>query len=195
MGINKLNVGDEVYMLKRQEFGTIFQIDESVYYITNEDNKNSTCERSEIIPTNFDLVEKDEPNLTTLMMAGRIPGKLIVDNKPSLIVVVGSDERNVPHFHIFRSDKDFRSWSNGACLMFTENRYFDHGSRNKETLSKYELTAINMKLKSIYKEYNVTYWKHLINCWNASNSDYPIPNDLPITKYDFKTIKKYKDKS
>ena len=77
--------------------------------------------------------------------------------------------------------------------MFTENRYFDHGSRNCEFLTKYEINALNMKLKPIHKEYKIAYWRFIIDLWNASMPNYQIPKDLPITTYDYKTIKKYKE--
>lgn len=87
-------------------------------------------------------------------MAGRIPEDIKVDvkGKHILIVAVGNNEsRGVKHFHVFRSTKDLNAWKHGACLMFEENKYFDH-KHNSETLTKDELEALISKLKEVPKD-------------------------------------------
>ena len=189
--------GTEVYLTDPGIFCTI--IKEAGKYDTkcivkdNETGISYNCIEEYLVPTNYNLIEKGNPGILTFTMAGRIPGKIFVDKKPKLIVAVGDNERNVAHFHVFRSDKDLRSWNNGSCIMFTENRYFDHGKRNKEILTRHELNALKMKLKSTYEEFNMTFWKWIIILWNNNNPNYSINTDLKMPEYDYDTIKNYKE--
>jgi hypothetical protein len=59
----------------------------------------------------------DEPFVE---MAGRLPRDK--SGRCKLVVAVGADERNIAHFHVFRSEEDLRAWKNGACLYFTKNK-------------------------------------------------------------------------
>ena len=125
-------------------------------------------------------------------MAGRIPEEIKVDvkGKHILIVAVGNDEnREVAHFHVFRSNNDLKAWKNGACLMFTENKYFDH-SKNAETLTANELKAVVAKLKEkpSGEVMGETYWKYLVNLWNIGNYNWQISLNTPMPSYDCKTI-------
>lgn len=132
-------------------------------------------------------------------MAGRIPEdiKVYKKGKEILIVAVGGREnRGEAHFHVFRSQKDFNAWKNGACLMFTQNRYFDHKD-NRERLSKDELTILNkyLKMKPDPKvSSDPTYWEYLVHLWNAGNYDWSIDPNLPRINYDYYTIARYKEK-
>lgn len=126
-------------------------------------------------------------------MAGRLPDDIQVDKHKILIVAVGSDELNgIPHFHVFRSDKDKKTWSNGACIMFKHNTYFDH-KHNQETLSEDELNTLVKVLHQQYLELNISNWKYLISLWNSNNYRYKIPYDLPIPDYNYNTISRYKE--
>ena len=130
-------------------------------------------------------------------MAGRIPGQVKVDKKEQeiMILAVGSDETGgVAHFHVFRSEKDLRAWKNGACIMFEENKYFDHGD-NSETLTKDEMSAMVKCLKS-KPDTNLpgsTYWQYLIYLWNGNNFDFSIDINTPMPDYDYRTIERYKE--
>ena len=130
-------------------------------------------------------------------MAGRIPGQVEVDEKEQeiMILAVGGDETGgVAHFHVFRSEKDLRAWKNGACIMFEEVKYFDHGD-NSETLTKDEMSAMVKCLKS-KPDINYlgdNYWQFIINLWNANNSDWVIDINTPMPDYDYRTIKRYKE--
>lgn len=131
-------------------------------------------------------------------MAGRIPGELKVYKKGGdiLIIAVGADEtRGEAHFHVFRSKKDLRAWKNGACLMFKENKYFDHGD-NRETLTKDELNTMINCLNSKPAEGlpGETYWQYLIYLWNGNNYDFSIGTNIPMPDYDYETITRYKEK-
>lgn len=190
-----LNIGDEVYVINERVFGHIRSIDNDEFSVFVEGPRRGrvSSKRDGIVPTDKSKLDKNEPPLTTYKMAGRIPGMIMVDGKPSLIVAIGDSERNVQHFHVFRSDKDLHGWRNGACLMFTDNRYFDHSNRNNETLTKHEINALKLKLKSKREDTNMTYWDWIIRLWNDNNPIYPLSLNTPMPDYDYKTIKRYKE--
>lgn len=128
-------------------------------------------------------------------MAGRIPGQLKVGKKRGiLIVAMGANEsRGEAHFHVYRSEKDLKAWKNGACLMFKENKYFDHAD-NKETLTRDEMKTLMECLKSRPSDTlpGKSYWQYLIYLWNGNNSDFEIDIDTPMPDYDYDTITRYK---
>lgn len=121
-------------------------------------------------------------------MAGRLPRD--ISGNFNFIVTVGQDERTIPHFHIFWNEEDEKKWRNGACLMFTENAYFDH-SNNRKTLNRKELAALVSKLKEKHKDSKNTNWEFLIMLWNANNPNYEISMDTEMPEYEFKTIQRY----
>jgi len=126
-------------------------------------------------------------------MAGRLPDNIHVDKHRILIVAVGSDElMGNPHFHVFRSDKDKKNWRNGACLMFKDNKYFDHAN-NTETLDEDELKSLIKSLNKKHKSLDISNWKYLIILWNDNNYRYQIPNDTKMPEYNYKTISRYKE--
>ena len=130
-------------------------------------------------------------------MAGRIPGEVKIPGKPKdpgLIIAVGSDEnKGEAHFHVFRNKIDWKQWKNGACLLFKDNKYFDHGN-NRETLEEDELTAVieclNNKPEPDLPGNNN--WQYLIYLWNGNNYNWKIDITTPIQKYDYETITRYK---
>lgn len=131
-------------------------------------------------------------------MAGRIPGQIKVYKKGGDILIIavgGRENRGESHFHVFRSEKDFKAWKNGACLLFKENKYFDHKD-NVETLSKDELATMIQCLKSKPAKDlpGNTYWQYLIYLWNGGNYDWRIDINTPMPNYDYKTITRYKEK-
>lgn len=190
-----LIIGDEVFVINKRIFGNISSMgnDEFGIFIEGPGGGMVLSKRDGFVPTDKTKLDRDEPPLTTYKMAGRIPGMIMVDGKPGLIVAIGDSERNVQHFHVFSSDNDLHGWRNGACLMFTDNRYFDHSNRNNETLTKHEINALKMKLKSKRKDADMTYWDWIIRLWNDNNPLYPLPLDTPMPDYDYKTIKRYKE--
>lgn len=126
-------------------------------------------------------------------MAGRLPGEIKVDKRHKLIVAVGADENmGEKHFHVFRNDIDRIKWRNSACLLFEENRYFDH-SRHSEVLTKDELQALVDHLKKKHIKHNMTNWEYLITLWNDNNENFKIPEDLEMSEYNYKTIKRYRE--
>lgn len=128
-------------------------------------------------------------------MAGRIPGEIRVDvkGKKVLLVAVGANEtRGVAHFHVFRNSIDLRNWKNGACLMFTENKYFDH-TNNTETLDKDEIGSLVKKLKEVAPDMNgLTWWNFIVQLWNFNNENWSIPAKVKMPDYDYKTITRFK---
>ena len=142
-----------------------------------------------------DSEEQSTPSESFFEMVGRIPGEIKVDanGKHALIVAVGADEIiGIAHFHVYRSQGDLNAWSNGACLMFTEGRYFSH-EKNHETLNHDELDAVVAKLKEPPRENlpGKTNWEYLIFLWNAGNYDWHIPLTTPMPVYDCNTITRY----
>ena len=123
-------------------------------------------------------------------MAGRIPRDQ--SGRFKLVIAVGSYERNIAHFHVFRSEEDLKSWKNGACLFFTENKYYDH-SDNTETLTRDELKEVVKILTSIHPKLHIQNWKYLVVLWNDNNYRYEISDDTPMPNYDHMTITRYKE--
>jgi hypothetical protein len=129
-------------------------------------------------------------------MAGSLPEiKVDPKGKHILIVAVGSDEtRGLPHFHVFRSLEDKKKWRNGACLIFNQNRYFDHDGNN-ETLTRDELRILDIVLQEKPEKNRLgkNNWQFLLNCWNSSMPDWELDINTPIMHYDYKTITRYKE--
>lgn len=118
----------------------------------------------------------------------KIPGR---PDLPGLIIAVGSHERSVPHFHVFRSEEDWINWSNGASLFFTENKYFDHKNNSNE-LTQEELDAVVGKLRSCTSRF--CYWEFMIDLWNVNNDESELVNtDTLIPLYNSETITHYED--
>lgn len=72
---------------------------------------------------------EQENNILLFEMAGQIPGEAKISGKPKkpgLIIAMGSNERNIHHFHVYRCESDLQKWANGACLFLDDNRYYDH---------------------------------------------------------------------
>lgn len=127
-------------------------------------------------------------------MAGRIPGELKVGKKGILIIAMGANEdRGEAHFHVFRSKKDWKAWKNGACLLFNENKYFDHAD-NRETLTRDEMKTLVECLKSKPADGlpGKSYWQFLIYLWNGNNYNFMIDIDTPMPDYNYDTITRYK---
>lgn len=131
-------------------------------------------------------------------MAGRIPGQLKVGKKRGiLIVAMGANEsRGEAHFHVYRSEKDLKAWKNGVCLLFNENKYFDHAD-NRETLTRDEMKTLVRCLKSRPADGlpGKSYWQFLIYLWNGSNYNFRIDIDTPMPDYDYDTITRRKTKT
>lgn len=142
-----------------------------------------------------DSEEPSMPGEPFFEMSGRIPGEIRVNanGNHTLIVAVGADETTgIAHFHVYRSQNDLNTWSNGACLMFTEGRYFSH-EKHDETLNHDELDAVVAKLKEKPSKDlpGKTNWEYLIFLWNAGNYDRHIPLTTPMPVYDYNTITRY----
>ena len=131
-------------------------------------------------------------------MAGRLPDiKVDKKGKKILIIAIGAREnRGEAHFHVYRSETDLEQWKNGACLLFKDNKYFDHAD-NSEALTRDELFAIVECLKSKPSKNKYpgdTNWEVILGLWNMNNPDWEIDIDTPIPDYDYKTITRYREK-
>lgn len=164
-------------------------IDEPVYTDQDEHQLKLECIKNNLMENGIVFTEKT--NLLDYSyyyeMAGRIPGELRVGKKGILIVAMGANEdRGEAHFHIFRNKNDWKAWKNGACLLFKENKYFDHAN-NRETLTRDEMKTLVECLKSKPADdlLGNTYWQFLINLCNQNNYDFRINIDTPMPDYNF----------
>ena len=164
------------------------QIDEPVYTDQDEHQLKLECIKNNLMENGIVFTEKT--NLLDYSyyyeMAGRIPGELRVGKNGILIVDMGSNEdRREAHFHIFRNKNDWKAWKNGACLLFKENKYFDHAN-NRETLTRDEMKTLVECLKSKPKKNfpGETYWQYLIYLWNGNNSDFELDINNPMPNYE-----------
>lgn len=143
----------------------------------------------------FDMsIERIMDDIYFIEMAKRLPD-IRVSKKVKLIVVVGQNESgNIPHFHIFYNQRDREEWKRGACLMYEENKYFDHG-KNDKTLKKDELDVLVEFLKEKYTgndSVDRTNWEQIVIWWNDMNPLFPIPNDIEMPEYNNGEILRYK---
>lgn len=105
--------------------------------------------------------------------------------KPRLIIAIDKDdESHVPHFHVFKSENDFRLWENSISLAITDNKYYHHESHNS-TLNESELDAV---LRCFGQEtsanpFSENVWQYLIYYWNIFNEGYDIDINTPIPDY------------
>lgn len=177
---------------------------ERTYVVANEENPMGYHLREGILEldktqTLFEKVMAGITDEAFYEMAGRISGEAKIPNdlkKPGLIIAVGGNEnRGEAHFHIFRNNVDLKEWKNGACLLFKDNRYFDHKPNNK-ILTKDELEAVVLKLKEKVSNspVDMTNWQYLITLWNQNNYNFAIDPNTVMPNYNYKTIKIYKNK-
>lgn len=205
--MNKFNIGDQVKILGHIKQTGIIGIIESIDVESNvapmysiKDNngyciKNISENILEKVEMNiFEKVmfEQEQSNSEAFFeMSGRLPRD--PSGRCKLVIAVGGREKNIAHFHVFRSEEDKEAWKNGACFFFTENRYYDHRD-NAETLTEDELEELVELLKKPYKRNNsITNWQQLVYLWNDNNDRYEIPDDTPMPNYDYKTIERYKE--
>lgn len=105
--------------------------------------------------------------------------------KPRLIIAIDKDdESHVPHFHVFKSENDFKLWENSISLAITDNKYYHHESHNN-TLDESELDAV---LRCFGQEtsaspFSENVWQYLIYYWNMFNEGYDIDINTPIPNY------------
>lgn len=205
--MNKFNVGDKVKILGNMRYTGIEGFIESIdfsdesltrYNIKKYDSSIIPLPISENILKKMEINEFEKVMFTNeydeafMEMAGRLP--IDPSGKCNLIVAVGANERNIAHFHVFRKEEDKKSWKNGACLYYTENKYYDHKDNDK-TLTKDELKELIDLLKKPYKRNkSITNWQQLVYYWNDNNELYEIPDNTPIPDYNYDTITRYKEK-
>jgi hypothetical protein len=144
-------------------------------------------------PSEFEWI-LERTNRSLLEMAGQIDVMFEWDETPpEVIIAVGGFEKRIPHFHVFRNKADCKSWKKGACLLMSENLYYDH-VKNKETLTREELDMVIKKLKapSPLTRFQCSNWEFILILWNSSNENLVDPS-LKMPDYDYYTITRYKD--
>lgn len=96
------------------------------------------------------------------------------------IIVFTNDPGNIPHFHVFNNQNPKKTTLN-ACIKIETPEYFKHGNHT-DILNGKQMKSLIKFLNSKRKE-NKTWWQHLLELWNDNNSNYEIPEDLPIPDY------------
>lgn len=102
----------------------------------------------------------------------------------SMIIVHNNEGDNIPHFHIKRNGK------HDCCIMFNENRYFNHGVNNG-TLTSKEMKELDKWLRKVNfgDKLNQTNFQILCDFWNdASHTIVADKNRL----FDYSNIASYK---
>jgi len=130
-----------------------------------------------------------------LAMASRLSGEVKIPNKPEkpgMIIAVGAHERGDAHFHIFKALYDMREWSNGACLLYEKNAYYNH-RKHRASLDKDELDAVVQKLNSRHESFPITYWDWMVGLWNSNNGNYAIAPNIKMPLYDHDTLERHEE--
>lgn len=104
--------------------------------------------------------------------------------KGLFIAVEDCSIEQIPHIHVFKKLKDVILWKNGACLLFEENKYFDH-LFNHERLNIYDIEIINEFLNNKFIDV-MTQWDLFKESWNSMNDTKILINEK--IEYDYKTI-------
>lgn len=80
----------------------------------------------------------------------------------TMVIVHSNEGDNIPHFHIKRNGE------HECCIMFNEDRYFNHGN-NDSLLSKKEAKELDSWLRKTNSVYtNMTNFQTLCDMWNKA---------------------------
>lgn len=196
--MRKFDIGDEIYYPNNDNFGIIKDLilNNQHEYLYDVIFKNGSIiiPQDDIVHAIYNEKFNEEPVST---FKASIVLKPILDkkNKPVCIIAIGKNEgKNIPHFHVFDSNNDYIQWRGGTCLMFKDNRYFNHGKHNG-VLSSKQLDAIVEKLKSFTIDNRMTYWQFLIKSWNETfGNEILLPDNLEMPEYNNGKIKLYKER-
>lgn len=90
-------------------------------------------------------------------------------------IEVYAGEGQVPHMHIFNSDKSFE-----ACICIYSNNYFAHGGKYRDTFSSKQCKDFNNWMKRPNSDFGgkATNWEVTAYLWNFLNRDCRFPNHL-----------------
>lgn len=103
----------------------------------------------------------------------------------TMIIVHSNEGDNIPHFHIKRDN------CNDCCIMFNENRYFNHGN-NDSLLSAKEARELNSWLHKLnYKDNSKTNFQVLGDMWNGAGGVRTLANT--DREFDYSNIAMYKN--
>lgn len=117
--------------------------------------------------------------------------RLNVNSIGELKIEVYSGEGDLPHFHLFNSDKTFES-----CICIYSANYFPHGGKYKDKLSKGQCELLNKYLKMPNKRLpNISVWEAIVFAWETSNGDKcRFPNNKKVkVQPDYSVMINYKD--
>jgi len=120
--------------------------------------------------------------------------QIIVPSKEMLLTLgIFINEGSIAHFHFYKRRGVPSKGTGGGCLMFLENKYFNHDTHT-EVLKPKELKTLVEFLKSPYEDIpSITVWKYLVTLWNSNNPTYRIDPNTPIPAEEYKDIKLYKE--
>lgn len=111
--------------------------------------------------------------------ASMLPKAVIIGSK-KLFIAIGRNETLEPHFHIFRSEKDMLTFTNGVALSFKSPKIIRHKLGNP-MLFENEIKAINTYLNKKYDN-DTTNWKFLVELWNINNKE-QLPKNIKKPNY------------
>ena len=102
----------------------------------------------------------------------------------TMVIVHPNEGANIPHFHIKREN------NHDGCIMFNEDKYFNHGN-NDSLLSSKEARELNNWLHKLNKEKpSRTNFQVLGDMWNATSGvKFPVDIDRD---FDYSNITSYK---
>lgn len=102
----------------------------------------------------------------------------------SMVIVHSNEGDNIPHFHIKRNGK------HDCCIMFNEDRYFNHGVNNS-TLTSKEVKELDNWLRkpNANNKFNLTNFQVLCDLWNDASHVVDADSDR---LFDYSNIASYK---
>lgn len=103
-------------------------------------------------------------------------------------IEVYANEGNIPHFHMYNSDRSFDS-----CICIYSPNYFSHGGKYRSTLSSSQCKLLDTILRS-KNELNVSLWVQIVILWESMNSQCKFPENRKVkTQPDYTKMVNFKD--
>lgn len=93
-------------------------------------------------------------------------------------VEVYSAEGQIPHMHIFKSDKKFET-----CVCIYSSEYFAHGGKYTQTFSSGQRKVLNNWMKEIRPDgLGLTHWQAIMVAWETMHKDCKYPDKLKVSE-------------
>ena len=133
-----------------------------------------------------DLVEETKRLIKLEEMAVRVG---IVEKGNYLIFVNTDDSGNIPHFHCV--DAETRGNNFHTCIMISEARYFNHGSKQDKITDGKQRKALDRFLRQPFgnAKFTGSNWDYIVMIWNMNNSSADVDIE---TQPDYSNIEDYK---